>query len=278
MLEEVTFDTVDEVRDYHRSNVLQDIDGLPLFSWLDINPTELCNRTCSFCPRGIDYPNQNLHISPEIIEKLGSDLEELNFKGMINICGNGEPLLCKNLNLLISRLKNFKVELVTNGDALTEEKIYELFDCGLKFINVSLYDGEHQVDEFKKLFSKCGIPPSKYSLREYWEAPKNMTNRAGSINNGKSKSNSPCYYMHYSMELDWNGDILFCCHTLYNKSIINGNILKSSLKEIWYGEKMDKYRKLLVKGRDNYPCNQCDAIGTLFGKKFVEQWGLIKKD
>ena len=84
--------------------------------------------------------------------------------------------------------------------------------------------------------------------------------------------------MHYSMELDWNGDILFCCHTLYNKSIKNGNILESSLKEIWYGEKMDKYRKLLVKGRDNYPCNQCDAIGTLFGKKHVEQWGLIKKD
>ena len=80
MLDEVTFNTVEEVSDYHRSNVLQDFDGLTLFSWLDINPTELCNRTCSFCPRGIDYPNQNLHISPEVIEKLGSDLEKLDFK------------------------------------------------------------------------------------------------------------------------------------------------------------------------------------------------------
>ena len=26
-------------------------DGKPLFSFIDINPTELCNRTCVFCPR-----------------------------------------------------------------------------------------------------------------------------------------------------------------------------------------------------------------------------------
>lgn len=33
-------------------------------SLVEINPTELCNRTCSFCPRNDPevYPNQNLNI------------------------------------------------------------------------------------------------------------------------------------------------------------------------------------------------------------------------
>ena len=27
------------------------LDNIPLFSWIDINITELCNRKCVFCPR-----------------------------------------------------------------------------------------------------------------------------------------------------------------------------------------------------------------------------------
>lgn len=265
----------EKYRNYSRSTVLQELESGPLFSWVDINPTELCNRTCSFCPRGIDYPNQNLHITEEVIEKIGLDLEEIDFQGMINICGNGEPLLCDNLIPLISRLKNFNLEMVTNGDILTEEKIHVLFKNGLNFINISLYDGEHQLDKFNKLLSKCEISESNYVLRKYWKEPIHLTNRAGSMDNKKPlllDLDKPCYYMHYSVQLDWNGDVLFCCHTLYNKSITNGNILDSSLKEIWYGDKMTKYRKLLVEGRNHYPCNQCDAIGTLFGQNFVESW------
>ena len=32
---------------------------------MEINPTELCNRKCSFCPRGDWYPNKNLHLTIE---------------------------------------------------------------------------------------------------------------------------------------------------------------------------------------------------------------------
>ena len=63
----------EKYRNYSRSTVLQELESGPLFSWVDINPTELCNRTCSFCPRGIDYPNQNLHITEEVIEKAKKD-------------------------------------------------------------------------------------------------------------------------------------------------------------------------------------------------------------
>ena len=74
-----------EFRNHVRTNILQETKRGPLFSWVDINPTELCNRTCAFCPRGVDYPNHDYHINDSLIDKIATDLDELDFKGIINI-------------------------------------------------------------------------------------------------------------------------------------------------------------------------------------------------
>jgi len=263
-------------RDYVRTEVLQETENGPLFSWVDINPTELCNRACSFCPRGISYPNTNSHITEDVIEKIGIDLENVNFQGMINICGNGEPLLCKNLFPLISRLKAFSIEMVTNGDNLSEKKILQLFDAGIDYINVSLYDGEHQLDKFHWLFERSGISKSQYTLREYWKPLPFLNNRAGALDSGTARLEQSCYYLHYSIQIDWNGDVLFCVQSVYNKVNKHDNILKTSLKDIWYGSSMKKYRKLLEQKRHHLPCNQCDVIGTRFGWKYVQRWDETK--
>ena len=43
---------------------------------IEINPTELCNRKCSFCPRHDSnlYPNRNLHIEINTIQNLNTQL------------------------------------------------------------------------------------------------------------------------------------------------------------------------------------------------------------
>ena len=265
-------------RDYVRREVLQETDNGPLFSWVDINPSELCNRVCHFCPRGVSYPNTHSHITEDVIEKIGIDLEDVDFKGMINICGNGEPLLCKNLLPLIFRLKNFTLEMVTNGDNLSEEKILTLFDNGVDYINVSLYDGQHQLDDFHNLFEKCGILKSQYALREYWKPLPFLNNRAGILDSGQTRLENQCYYLHYSIQIDWNGDVLFCVQSVYNKIKKHGNILETSLKDVWYGSSMNKYRSLLEINRHHSPCNGCDVIGTRFGGKYVEHWDHMKSN
>ena len=58
-------------------DVVQIIEDRPLFSWIDINITELCNRKCIFCPR-VDpdkYPNQNINMSIDLAKNIGSQLE-----------------------------------------------------------------------------------------------------------------------------------------------------------------------------------------------------------
>ena len=261
-----------DYRDLVRTDIFSFMDEGPLFNWVDVNPTELCNRTCSFCPRGVDYPNKNFHITEELIEKIGIDLEEVDFGGIVNICGNGEPLLSKNLFSLIERLKHFTLEIVTNGDKLTEKKIEKLYNSGLDNINVSLYDGEFQIDYFNNLFQGVGISTDRYTLREYWKPLPFLNNRAGSIDVGTPFIDRPCYYMHYSIQIDWNGDVLFCLQSIYNKSIIHGNILTSSMKDIWYGESMNSYRTLLKNGRNHSPCSSCNVNGIRFGEKYVYGW------
>ena len=58
---------------------VQKFEGSPLFSWLEINPTELCNRLCTFCPRvePDEYPNQNLNMSVDLAKKIANELNEL---------------------------------------------------------------------------------------------------------------------------------------------------------------------------------------------------------
>ena len=43
---------------------------------VEFNPTELCNRTCHFCPRHDPevYPNLNLHLDPNTVQNVVDDL------------------------------------------------------------------------------------------------------------------------------------------------------------------------------------------------------------
>ena len=48
---------------------------------IELNTTELCNRTCVFCPRHDSevYPNRNLHMSVEDAEVIAKNLSNFKF-------------------------------------------------------------------------------------------------------------------------------------------------------------------------------------------------------
>ena len=125
-------------------NDVKFLNGFPLFSFVELNVNELCNRTCVFCPRHDSevYPNQNLHMEMETAHKIRKELEELNWRGTINLCGNGEPLLHKDIVGLVKALGDkIGVEITTNGDFLKKKLIQDLYDNHLDYMVVSMYDG-----------------------------------------------------------------------------------------------------------------------------------------
>ena len=83
-----------------------------------------------------------------------------------------------------ANLPKNRVEIVTNGDHLKKEKLLKLFEIGLTQISVSLYDGPHQIEKFKKLQKEAGLSDEQFDLR-FWKKEDgygiNITNRAGAI-------------------------------------------------------------------------------------------------
>ena len=141
------------------------VEGIPLFSWVELNLNELCNRTCVFCPRSDSYPNKNVHMDIELAELIASQLDALGFTGTVNISGTGEALLTKNLIGLIKVFgdRNILVEIVTNGDKLKPKLIKDLYAVGLTQLVVSMYDGPEQNKYFIDLFKESKISKELYT-------------------------------------------------------------------------------------------------------------------
>ncbi len=259
------------------------VNNVPLFSWLDINPTELCNRRCVFCPRAETelYPNQNLHISLDLCSKIADELRSLHYTGGVALSGYGEPTLHPDFIAMAKIFgKDIRTELITSGDFLTPQSVADLYNAGISQILVSLYDGPHQLDHFRQIFSEAKVPESHYFLRDRWYTMDNdygvkLTNRAGTVIEGNQtdvEENRPCFYTHYSMSIDWNGDVLLCVQD-WNKKIKMGNLNHQSLIEVWTSPNFNKYRKVLGNGkRALMPCKNCNTNGTLHGKEHREGW------
>ncbi len=257
------------------------INGVPLFSWIELNVNELCNRRCIFCPRSGDYPNQNLHMDLELVDSIASQLVEVGFDGTINISGTGEALLTKQLVDLVKKFgdRELGIEIVTNGDKLTSSLIKNLYCSGLTQLVVSMYEGQEQIEYFNNLFTECGIDKKLYTLRDRWyDEDKDYgllyTNRTGALGGELPDSEKrACYYPYYAIYIDWNGDILLCCQDSYNRTIILGNAYTKSLWDIWTSQKYFEYRKILKDGnRCKAPCSNCNANGMVFGANHAESW------
>ena len=257
--------------------------GFPLFSFVELNVNELCNRTCVFCPR-VDpktYPNQNLHMDIELASEISKQLLEVGFDGIVNISGTGEATLTKHLSLIVKKFgdKKIHIEIVTNGDFLKPKLVSDLYSAGLKQLVVSMYDGPEQIEYFNNLFDECGIDEDLYTLRDRWYEEDEdygliYTNRAGSMGEKLlSPHERPCYYPHYAAYIDWNGDVLLCCQDMYNRTVKFGNVLEKKLVDIWVDKRLDDFRKKLVKGeRTISPCNNCTANGMVFGENHSRLW------
>ena len=262
--------------------------GLPLFSFIDLNITELCNRKCTFCPRHDPekYPNQDLHISIPLIEKMAAELASLQWQGIVNICGYGEPLMCPHVVPVVQILsdRGIQVEIVTNGDRVTAPLAKALHAAGLRKLVISLYDGPQQRERFQNMLREEG--DDFYVLRDRWyDATADyglvLTNRAGVLSNGPDANayrEHACYYTHYMMTIDWNGDVLLCVQD-WNKRVKMGNAFSQSLVEIWSSHLWSRFRRRLLQGERSKldPCCHCNANGTLHGASHAAAWQQMVK-
>src|SRR3989344_7225813 len=265
-------------------------DEFPLFSVLEFNLCGSCTRKCVFCPHSSpSYPRTKAFISVELFEKVMKDLQKVDFHETIIFSAFCEPLLHQQVELLVEIARKHcpgaRIEIVTNGDLVTADKVASLFAAGLTTLCVSLYDGPHQIDHFRAMQKQLGIKDEQLVLRPRWLSAREhygitLTNRAGAIeikDAGITVPTEPlkktCYYPFFQALIAHDGSILLCTHN-WNKNIILGNVGKSSILEIWNNEMFKQIRTdLASSNRDFISCNLCNTDGTLMGRTHFIKWG-----
>ena len=130
---------------------IKDINFFPRY--LEIEAYDGCNFDCIMCPLGKSIYKGGGGISLELFDKIVSEISK--YKDWINlVClsRNGEPLLNKNIAIMVKKLKLAGIKRVnfsTNASALNEKKSLELLKAGLDEIRFSI-DG-HTKETFEEV-------------------------------------------------------------------------------------------------------------------------------
>ena len=248
----------------HINEVVLQTNGLPIPSHIEINVTDICNRKCVFCPQSHEFVANNKFIEVDLVSKLSSDLSDIKFNGLINICGYGEPLLHKKIVDVVKNLQPHNVEIITNADYLNSEIAEQLANVGCNKIIASLYDGPEQIERIENIGNNI-ITYRRRWFSEEEEYGLILTNRAGYLPTKKKIDiDSPCNYLMYNMFIDWNGDVLLCCKD-WSRKYKFFNIKETHILDIWNSKEMNNFRKVLLHGRNINPCSGCDAGGQVYG-------------
>jgi len=267
-------------------DILSTYKNIPIPSWIELSLIDVCNRSCSFCPKSDPKiaPDTHQKMNMNLINKLSEELKEINYKGSVTLCGYGEPMLHKDINIISKKLSEAAfVEVVTNGDTLKPKQINELYVNNVNKLLISMYDGKHQILKFNKMIKDSGVPEDFVILRDRWyDATKDyglkLTNRSGTINIGKQEKigkYKKCFYPSYQFLIDWNGDV-FLCPQDWQRRVAMGNMMQEHIFEIWTNKIMSKFRKNLLCGkREDGPCTSCNAEGTILGKNHAKHWETV---
>tara|TARA_S200002703_G_C3778258_1_gene239683 strand:+ start:212 stop:937 length:726 start_codon:yes stop_codon:yes gene_type:complete len=234
---------------------------------IELNIVDVCNRSCTFCPRGNGYPNTSNHLTYENSFYLKKRLKQ--YRDVITISGFGEPLLHKDFERVVSNVlpKNAsEIILITNGDYLDDKKYEKIKNTGITHIRVSLYD-EDNSDYFKSF-----IKDTKLSFNHYYNGPAHEVNRNEIYDKSGKQTKGKCYLPFYKLFVDYDLKTYLCSND-WSKSVNTGDLKNEPLEDIWYSNKYNKYRDLLEQGkRKLFPCSNCDICGTLEGESFFNDF------
>jgi len=249
----------------------------PGLATIELNITELCNRTCSFCPRHDEeiYPNQKLFMELDTVRKLVTELNNSDWHGDVHITGFGEPHTHPKLLEIVTILREADVfiEITTNGDRLVDSDIdytIKLFQAGLDLLTVDCYDGDKQYADRIWNMRKLNHH-GKFRLRKHYDTGNAQEliseygfNNRGGLLGGVGVQNQ-CYLPFYKTLIDWDGGMVLCCNDWHRQAGTMGNIVTESLELCWNSDKLKLIRAELAQGLRRGVCANCSIVGTKFG-------------
>jgi MoaA/NifB/PqqE/SkfB family radical SAM enzyme len=244
-----------------------------LFKGIFFEVRSRCNGRCAFCMASIRHDTRpDVSMSYELYDSVLQQLKDLNYTGRIAYHVNNEPLLFPDLDRFVMRaaltVPKATTQVLTNGTLLTMERANRLVSSGLKELWVNYYSHTRSdlLPTFRAIDNKYG-KTIKYMvlLRNEEEI---LNSRGGTAPNKKCDYTNKayrgkCYYPYRQFNINGVGLVSKCCaDVLFSDPM--GDVTKTSIIDIWNGEKFRHVRECLdASNRDALPsCKDCDFGGT----------------
>ncbi len=229
---------MDEIDCYGKRRIYLHKDGEPL---LHPKIAEILTRVKLHNEHEI-YLTTNASYLTDSVSKLiiNSRVDIINFS-----IGAFTPEMYKHirggdLSRVVANIRNFLN--IRNGSAWKPHVIVQIID--LQTIKM-----DDEIKCFKKYWSQFDVEVQVWD--ELTWGIKADTHRHG--------YRYPCYSLWDSFNINSDGGVTACCMD-WNQSLIIGNVVKSSIKSIWNGERLKEYRRHHMKNEydEMEVCKECN--------------------
>lgn len=256
------------------------IDYFKLLRVVEINPTELCNLTCNFCPRSTFYPNKNIHMDLDLARLIRDQLQQFNYSKTISITGRGEPTLHPRFEELVDIFANNKWTLKINTNGKRFDRYRDIILGKFGEIIYNCYEHTQQeVAELRKQYRMYRNIRFRYKPKEEsWITNIHpFTNRAGSFPTNWIPEDKRCDYVFLKTFIDIDGTYRLCCED-WKERVSLGNIQETNIYDyINNSELLKSYRKDLANLiRDREPCRSCTYQVPYKDLRFDKIYSIIK--
>ena len=242
----------------------------PLFNHIEVETVNRCNGVCSFCPVSANHERREFAKMDEALYyRIVDQLAGMNYSGRFAPFSNNEPFLDERvadfLKYARKKLPNARIHLFSNGTVLSvdtfakaveylDELYIDNYNQQMQLIppirKIADYCDEHE--ELKKKVTICIRKPQEV-----------RTSRGGDAPNRTRQEVIPeigCVLPFSQLIIRPDGKVSLCCNDPYGKYTL-GDVNTESLVDIWYGERFNKVRKAMFKGRASWgECRYCDTV------------------
>ncbi len=284
LLEDMSFASPEVKRRLFAENVKQ----------VEIETHARCNRICWFCPNVLkDRRRDKTRASADMLEKLLTELAQIDFKGQLRVARYSEPMvdmdyLCAQLSLARRMLPAAQLSIVTNTDYLTRKSLGRLEEVGLDVLYMSLYLKNREPwsvklahDYSERIGKKIALPVSNRSqtpssVRYDFKHPR-MRIQSSCLDFGQQGSDrgatlafyssltrhGPCREPFSSFVVDYTGAVVPCCNVrsdfAEHAPYVVGNLADKpeSIFDIYAGQLAGWRKSMVGIGDKGAPCSTC---------------------
>lgn len=252
-------------------------DPAPWFSRVEIETVNRCNGDCIFCPvNRTSDPRSSCVMSEALFFELLRQLADIDYRGMLGLYSNNEPLLDDRLADLAAQtrkaLPNATLELRTNGNLLEMEILLALLPHFDRIIVNNYHDRPAVREHLRDIQDFCGSCEGLWLLRDRtveihlrdFRDPLLINGCSGGVRHPRPKQSfSPCSLPFSQIVIRPDGKVGLCCRDTTGKTTL-GDLTCQSLADVWFGDACNDLRqRMATGGRKEIPLCQwcCDTVG-----------------